>query len=130
MLKRLFAAVMALALLSSFALPAAAAEDALPSGVPADTIGEEIETYVDEHEDTMAGLSVSVFRRDSVLYRNYFGYADKENRVPVDENTVMEWGSVTKLLVWVSAMQLWASRASSKLFSSSIDAISARPGLP
>ena len=107
MLKRLFAAVMALALLCSFALPAAATEAVLPSGVPADTIGEEIETYVDEHEDTMAGLCVSVFRRDSVLYRNYFGYADKENRVPVDENTVMEWGSVTKLLVWVSAMQLW-----------------------
>lgn len=107
MLKRLFAAVMALALLCSFALPAAATEAVLPSGVPADTIGEEIETYVAEHEDTMAGLSVSVFRRDSVLYRNYFGYADTENRVKVDENTVMEWGSVTKLLVWVSAMQLW-----------------------
>lgn len=107
MLKKLFAAVMALALLCGFALPAAATEATLPSGVTADTIGEEIETYVDDHKDTMAGLCVSVFRRNSVIYRNYFGYADKENRVKVDENTVMEWGSVTKLLVWVSAMQLW-----------------------
>ena len=107
MLKKLFAAIIALALLCSLALPVSASEVVLPSGIGEEAIGEAIEDFVQDHEDTMAGLSVSVFRKDSVLYRNYFGYADKENRIPVDKNTVMEWGSATKLLVWVSAMQLW-----------------------
>jgi hypothetical protein len=52
-------------------------------------------------------MSVSVFDTSEVIYSGYFGYADKENGVAVDQDTVMEWGSATKLLVWVSVMQLW-----------------------
>lgn len=82
-------------------------EDTLPSGIPKDTIGSEIESFVAEHKDTTAGMAVSVFDQSSVIYHNYFGYSDIENMVTVDQDTVFEWGSITKLLVWVSAMQLW-----------------------
>ena len=36
----------------------------------------------------------------------YYGYADKENNIKVDKDTVFEWGSASKLMVWVSVMQL------------------------
>lgn len=69
-------------------------------------IGNKIERYVDEHMDTTAGMSVAVFDEHQTIYRNYFGYMDVQNKIPVSEETVMEWGSVSKLLVWVSVMQL------------------------
>ncbi|MBR1692590.1 MAG: beta-lactamase family protein, partial [Lachnospiraceae bacterium] len=52
-------------------------------------------------------MAVSVFDKEKSLYTNYFGYADKEAGIAVDHDMVIEWGSVTKLLVWVSVMQLW-----------------------
>ncbi len=74
--------------------------------ISASDIGSEIEAYVAEHADTTAGMSVAVFDEQETIYRNCFGYMDVQNQVPVTEDTVMEWGSVSKLLVWVSAMQL------------------------
>ena len=69
-------------------------------------IGDKIERYVDEHMETTAGMSVAIFDEHQTIYRNYFGYTDVQNKIPVSEETVMEWGSVSKLLVWVSVMQL------------------------
>jgi CubicO group peptidase (beta-lactamase class C family) len=69
-------------------------------------IGDKIERYVDEHMETTAGMSVAIFDEHQTIYRNYFGYTDVKNKIPVAEETVMEWGSVSKLLVWVSVMQL------------------------
>lgn len=40
-----------------------------------------------------------------VLSKGY-GYADAEQRIPVATDTVMEWGSISKLAVWTSVMQL------------------------
>lgn len=83
------------------------AGNSFPSGTVYEAIGTEIEDFVAEHESTTAGMSVSVFDESEVIYSGYFGYADKENDVAVNQDTVMEWGSATKLLVWVSVMQLW-----------------------
>ena len=77
-----------------------------PSGISYSKIQEEIEKYVEEHSETMAGMSMAVYDEDGVIYTNYFGYADIENEYLVNENTVFEWGSVSKLFVWISAMQL------------------------
>lgn len=78
-----------------------------PSGTSYEDIGGEIEAFVAEHEETTAGMAVSVFDKMETLYAGYFGYADKESVLAVNPETVMEWGSATKLLVWVSVMQLW-----------------------
>lgn len=104
-LKGLLCALTVLALV--ICLPAKARAEALPSGVEFGEIGAEIEKFAAAHESTTAGMEVSVFSGDETVYTGYFGCADKENALAVDENTVMEWGSASKLLVWVSAMQLW-----------------------
>lgn len=82
-------------------------ESTLPSGISTDDIGQQIEEFIEEHRDTTVGMAVEVFDTQSVLYENYAGYANRENGIVVTEDTVFEWGSATKLLVWVSVMQLY-----------------------
>lgn len=79
----------------------------LPSGISYEEIGHEIEAYVEENKDTTCGMEVAVFDREGIIYSGSFGYLDMENKVVADENSVFEWGSVTKTFVWVSVMQLW-----------------------
>ena len=84
-----------------------AAEDLLPSGVRTADLEEEIAQFVVDHNDTTAGMAVAVFNQDEELLRKYYGYIDVEKQIIADENAVFEWGSATKLLVWVSVMQLY-----------------------
>lgn len=78
----------------------------LPSGINYAEIGQHIEAFVAEHQATTAGLALAVFDSEGTIYKNFFGHADLEANFPVTQDTVFEWGSVSKLLVWVSVMQL------------------------
>ena len=79
----------------------------LPSGTDRSQIGQKIENFVKEHEKTTAGLATTVFDKDGTIYKGNFGYMNKEKKVKTDDSSVFEWGSVTKLTVWVSVMQLY-----------------------
>lgn len=41
-----------------------------------------------------------------IIFNTSYGYADVGNQIKVTNDAVLEWGSVTKLLVWTSVMQL------------------------
>ena len=86
---------------------ALAEEQKLPSGTDRDKIGQKIQDYVKEHEKTTAGMATAVFDKDGTIYQGNFGYMDKEKDIKADDDSVFEWGSVTKLTVWLSVMQLW-----------------------
>ena len=86
---------------------ALAEEQNLPSGTERSQIGQKIESFVKEHEKTTAGLATTVFDKDGTIYKGNFGYMNKEKKVKTDDSSIFEWGSVTKLTVWVSVMQLW-----------------------
>ena len=88
-------------------ITALAEEQKLPSGTDRDKIGQKIQDFVKEHEKTTAGLATTVFDKDGTIYKGNFGYMNKEKKVKTDDSSVFEWGSVTKLTVWVSVMQLW-----------------------
>ncbi len=93
--------------LSMLLLPGTAAAAEEQPAVPSHDEAEKIITdYWTEHESTAAGMAVAVFDADGVIYSNTFGYADKEQQIALDKDQAMDWGSVTKTLVWVSAMQL------------------------
>lgn len=66
-----------------------------------------VNAFYEDHKDTTAGAMVGVFDKDGTLFEGYYGYSDVANGVTIDENTVIDWGSTTKLTVWVSVMQLW-----------------------
>lgn len=79
----------------------------LPSGIERDQIGQKIQDYVKEHEKTTAGMETAIFDKNGTIYQGNFEYMDKEKGIKADDDSVFEWGSVTKLTVWVSVMQLW-----------------------
>lgn len=82
-----------------------AEEPITPSGIAFSEIGAEIEEYA--ANQTYASFETTVFCGDEILYSGCFGYADVENQILADEETVYEWGSVTKTITWISVMQLW-----------------------
>ena len=69
-------------------------------------VGKIITDFWNENEETAAGMAVSVFDKNGIIYSNYFGYADKEKKIKLEKNQVLDWGSISKTLIWVSVMQL------------------------
>lgn len=66
-----------------------------------------ITDYVTEREGGLASVAVAVFNNAETVTEQYFGYADIDAGLLANEETVYEWGSTSKLFVWLSAMQLW-----------------------
>ncbi len=104
---RLFSVLTALFLLLS-PLTICAADEAkfLPSGIPYDSIADEIDTFLSDHAENHAAIATAVFDEENAVLTRFFGCTDAEGTVPLTEESVLEWGSTSKLLVWVSAMQL------------------------
>jgi len=85
------------------------ADDDTDTEASADDISLEqlIDDYIEKYNHMINGLSISIFTIDDMILEKAYGYADMAAGIPVDPDTVFEWGSVTKLLVYVSAMQLY-----------------------
>jgi CubicO group peptidase (beta-lactamase class C family) len=56
--------------------------------------------------DNIIGVSAAIFINDSVIWKKGFGYADKENQIPMTENTVVNIASATKTFTALAIMQL------------------------
>ena len=97
------AAFMTLSLLASCSAKAEKPEKKIYAG----SYEEKINAFYEDHKETTAGAMVGVFDKDGVVFKGYYGYSDIANGIKVDENTVIDWGSTTKTMVWVSVMQLW-----------------------
>ncbi|MFD3271864.1 serine hydrolase domain-containing protein [Paenibacillus dendritiformis] len=98
-------------LLPAFSIPAWAEEagpDRTPSGIPYDRLEQEIDSYMDAYIGTSTpGAAVVVTRGDNIIFSKGYGYANLEKHIPVDPaNTVFGYGSINKLFVWTSVMQL------------------------
>ena len=56
---------------------------------------------------TVPGACVIISEHGEIVFSRTYGYADLEKRVPMNsENTIFEWGSISKTFIWTSAMQL------------------------
>jgi len=73
----------------------------------------EVEAFMDGlmtsqmSENHIPGAVVVVVKDGEVLFSKGYGYADLEARTPVDpQKTLFRPGSVSKLFVWTSVMQL------------------------
>jgi CubicO group peptidase (beta-lactamase class C family) len=56
--------------------------------------------------DQIIGVSAAIIIDDSVIWKKGFGFADKENNVPMTENTVANIASGTKTFTALALMQL------------------------
>ena len=107
-MKRILAFILCVVFVCTMpAMSAYATEGRTPYGVTLEYVKAEIGHMAEVNKDYYASFATSVFQGEEVLYENYFGYIDRENQIPADETCVYEWGSVSKLLVWVSVLQLY-----------------------
>jgi CubicO group peptidase (beta-lactamase class C family) len=59
------------------------------------------------HAGDIAGALVVIVKDGQVLLEKGYGYADYEQRIPVDpKSTLFRWGSTSKLFTWTAVMQL------------------------
>jgi CubicO group peptidase (beta-lactamase class C family) len=121
LIKKPMAIVLTLALWLSVIVPAmarsgvAAGED-MPLSLnqaqgPTDTA--EMEAFLDAlmakdmEEYHIPGAAVSVVKDGLLFFAKGYGYADLENKIPVDaEQTIFRIGSVGKVFTWTAVMQL------------------------
>ncbi|MDD4462089.1 MAG: serine hydrolase [Eubacteriales bacterium] len=104
--KLLTAAILPLVLIIILAVPAMAFET--PSGLTRQTMAEMIDQYADKLiGHTSPGAAVVVFSQDEIIFSKGYGYADLGDHQPVSPSTtVFEYGSISKLFVYTTIMQL------------------------
>ncbi|GIP20709.1 serine hydrolase [Paenibacillus sp. J22TS3] len=96
----------------ALASPANAAGDIhmerTPSGIPYAQLGQEIDKYVNKYiGKSSPGAAVVVTKAGKVIFSKGYGYANVEKQIPVDPaTTVFNYGSINKVFVWTSVMQL------------------------
>jgi serine beta-lactamase-like protein LACTB len=57
-------------------------------------------------QQQVVGLALAVIRDGEIAYARGYGYADRENRIPVTRETMFRWASISKSVTAVAAMQL------------------------
>lgn len=79
-----------------------------PSGIPLSEVEDYVDGYVSDYiGKTAAGASIVITKNNEIVLSKGYGFADVENQVKIDSGTsIFEWGSISKLFVWVSVMQL------------------------
>ena len=121
-LKNPMSIALTLALLLSVIMPAMAQADRVASGGivstapvqaqgPTDPV--EMEAFMDGlfaqemEENHIPGAAVSVVKDGQLFFAKGYGYADLENKIPVDaEQTIFPTGSAGKPFTWTAVMQL------------------------
>lgn len=68
-------------------------------------ITSELQDIVDEQQ--LSGLAVELLQEGEVTYSGYFGTADFERDVEINENTTYRIASISKTFTAIAAMQLW-----------------------
>ena len=63
-----------------------------------------LQKYVD---DGLPNCSCMIAKKGEILYENYFGWADKENTVPLTADHVFRQASLTKIAMYTTGMMLY-----------------------
>ncbi|MDE5909950.1 MAG: beta-lactamase family protein [Lachnospiraceae bacterium] len=77
-----------------------------PSGIAYSDLEKHIEDYIDVRKETTSSVSVTVFNGTDDILSVIYGDANTKDNIRADKDTVYEWGSISKMFVWTSVMQL------------------------
>jgi len=81
--------------------------------IPSNIISEEVRARIDSTLNSfvtsgnVAGISALIVEKDQEVYFNAFGYADLENQVKMDRNTIVQIFSMTKPITGTALMTLY-----------------------
>ncbi|MCL2357205.1 MAG: beta-lactamase family protein [Defluviitaleaceae bacterium] len=103
--------ITALAIICIFAqatlIYAAPAEPSTPTGIPLSQVGERIDAIVAAHmESYTPGFAVAVVHEGEIIFSRGYGHLQLDGASVCPSNTVFEFGSIHKLFVYISVMQL------------------------
>ncbi|MDR0503955.1 MAG: beta-lactamase family protein [Treponema sp.] len=77
-----------------------------PSGIQISELEPFVDSYVSKYIGVKTtGASIAVLKDGEVMLNKAYGYAIQDE-IAAEADSVFEWGSATKLLVWTSVMQL------------------------
>src|SRR5262245_60399170 len=57
--------------------------------------------------DKLPGISVAIVNDQEIIFQKGYGFADVENKVPMEAETICSICSISKLFTSVAVMQLW-----------------------
>lgn len=75
--------------------------------VAASRIDSTLKSFVDS--GNIAGVSALLFEKDKEVYFNAYGFADREAKLPMNRNTIVQIYSMTKPITGVALMSLYES---------------------
>lgn len=106
MKKLISPAIIVLIIFISLSAPVSALQT--PSGISEERLPDMIDSYVADYiGKTSPGVAVVVFSHGEIIFSKGYGYADIDAKIPVvPDNTVFEYGSVSKLFVYTTIMRL------------------------
>lgn len=78
-----------------------------PSGIAYSDLEKQIEDYIEVRKETTSSVSVTVFDKTNDIALVIYGDANTKDNIKADKDTVYEWGSISKMLIWTSVMQLY-----------------------
>lgn len=77
------------------------------SGIAYSNLKKQIEDYIEVRKETTSAVSVTIFDGTDDIASVIYGDANTKDNIKADKDTVYEWGSISKMLVWTSVMQLY-----------------------
>lgn len=109
-MRKMIAGVLAILLLmmsGTTTVFAAENKEQTPSGIAYSDLEKQIEDYIEVRKETTSSVSVTVFDGTDDIASVIYGDANTKDNIKADKDTVYEWGSISKMLVWTSVMQLY-----------------------
>lgn len=109
-MRKMIAGVLAILLLmmsGTTTVFAAENNEQTPSGIAYSDLEKQIENYIEVRKETTSSVSITVFSGTNDIASVIYGDANTKENIKADEDTVYEWGSISKMLVWTSVMQLY-----------------------
>lgn len=91
--------ILAAVLVAGLAVTASAQSPATWTDVVKD-----FDSYVEAEQ--LVGGSILLMRDGKIVARHHAGYADREAKRLVDDDTIFHWGSITKMLTAIAVLQL------------------------
>lgn len=71
-----------------------------------DQIQAAVDSYVDNHQEDLYGLSVQVLAADKLVAEGYYGNSNVETGRLVSSQSMFDWGQASEILVWIAVYQL------------------------
>jgi len=107
-MKKILSILLLVMLLFTKSQPVLATLRQTPTGFTFEQMQQQIEAIMDEHVGTATpGAAVVVVYEGEIVFSRGYGYANRENQIPVNpQTTVFEYASISKPFVWVAVMQL------------------------